>query len=251
MKGPDYLNSLVGILLRFRRDNFAAMADIEQMYHQIKVKESDQDALRFVWSNTPEEEIDDHKMTVHIFGKIDLPCIANWVIKRTASDQSNKYPVNIINTIHEKFYMDDYLSCFSSEERAIDTIQKVISILSNGGFRLTKWLSNNKNILKSVPPTERSPKIVNLDLENIPVERALGIIWNPQRDMLRIKGVTKNVVLTKRGLLSFISSIYDPVGLIAPVTLEPKLIIQDLWRRQIDWDVQLPDDLKLRWTLNS
>ena len=144
--------------------------------------------------------------------------------------------------------MDDYLDCFSSEERAIDTIQKVISILSNGGFRLTKWLSNNKNILKSVPPTERSPKIVNLDLENIPVERALGIIWNPQRDMLRIKGVTKNVVLTKRGLLSFISSIYDPVGLIAPVTLEPKLIIQDLWRRQIDRDVQLVDDLKLRWT---
>ena len=224
------------------------MANIEQMYHQIKVKESDQDALRFVWSNTPEEEIDDHKMTVHIFGKIDLPCIANWVIKRTASDQSNKYPVNIINTIHEKFYMDDYLNCFSSEERAIDTIQKVISILSNGGFRLTKWLSNNKNILKSVPPTERSPKIVNLDLENIPVERALGIIWDPPRDMLRIKGVTKNVALTKRGLLSFISSIYDPVGLIAPVTLEPKLIIQDLWRRQIDWDVQLPDDLKLRWT---
>ena len=66
--------------------------------------------------------------------------------------------------------------------------------------------------------------------------------------MLRIKGITKNVALTNRGLLSFISSIYDPVGLIAPVTLEPKLIIQDLWRRQIDWDVQLPDDLKLRWT---
>ena len=62
------------------------------------------------------------------------------------------------------------------------------------------------------------------------------------------KGVTKSVALTKRELLSFISSIYDPVGLMAPVTLEPKLIIQDLWRRQIDWDVELPDDLKLRWT---
>ena len=97
-------------------------------------------------------------------------------------------------------------------------------------------------------PTERSPKVVNLDLDNIPVERALGIIWDRQRDMLRIKGVTKNVALTKRGLLSFISSIYDPVRLIAPVTLEPKLITQDLWRRQIDWDVQLPDDLKMRWT---
>ena len=65
--------------------------------------------------------------------------------------------------------------------------------------------------------------------------------------MLRIKGVTRNVALTKRGLLSSISSICDPVGLIAPVTLEPKLTIQDLWRRQINWDVQLPDDSKLRW----
>ena len=144
--------------------------------------------------------------------------------------------------------MDDYLDCFSSEERAIDIIQKVISILSNGGFRLTKWLSNNKNILKAVLTTERSPKIVNLDLDNTPVERALGIIRDPQEDMLRIKDVTKNVVLTKTELLSFTNSIYDPVGLIAPVTLEPKLIIQDLWRRQIDWHVELPDDLKLRWT---
>ena len=160
LKGPDYLNSLVGILLRFRRDKFAAMADIEQMYHQIKVKESDQDALRFVWSNTPEEEIDDHKMTVHIFGKIYSPCIANWVIKRTASDQSNEYPIDIINIIHENFYMDDYLDCFSLEERAIDTIQKVISILSNGGFRLTKWLYNNKNILKSAPPLNVLQKLL-------------------------------------------------------------------------------------------
>ena len=42
------------------------------MYHQIKVKESNKDALRFVWRNTPEEEIDDHKVTVHIFVRLTL-----------------------------------------------------------------------------------------------------------------------------------------------------------------------------------
>ena len=93
----------------------------------------------------------------------------------------------------------------------------------------------------------KSPKIVDLDLDNIAVvKRVLGIIWDPQKDMFLIKSVTKNVALTKRRFLSFFISIYDPVGLIAPVTLEPKLNIQDLWRRQIDWDVQLTDDLKLR-----
>ena len=78
------------------------------------------------------------------------------------------------------------------------------------------------------PPNERFPKIVNLDLDFIPVERALGITRNLHKDMLCIKNVTKNVALTNRGLLSFTSSVYDSVGLIAPVTLEPKLIIQDL-----------------------
>ena len=82
-------------------------------------------------------------MTVYIFGKINLPCIANWVIKRKASDQFKEHPVDIINTIHANFYMDYYLHCFSSEEKTIDTIQKGICILSNNDFRLTKWLSNN------------------------------------------------------------------------------------------------------------
>ena len=113
-----------------------------------------------MWINTPEEEIEDHKVTVHIFGKIGSPCVANWLIKRTASDQFNKYSVDIINNIHESVYMDDYLDCFSSDKRTIDTIQKVICILSNGGFKLTKWLSNNKSILKSVPPLNVLQKLL-------------------------------------------------------------------------------------------
>ena len=60
LKGPDYLNSLVGILLRSRKEKFTFMADIEQMYHQTKIKESDQDVLRFMWRNKPEEKIEDH-----------------------------------------------------------------------------------------------------------------------------------------------------------------------------------------------
>ena len=54
-------------------------------------------------------------------------------------------------------------------------------------------------------------------------------------------------MLTKRGLLSFISSIYDPIGIISPSMLESKLIIQELWRRNLAWDEQLPKDIKQRW----
>ena len=159
-----------------------------------------------MWRNTPIEENEDHKMTVHIFGRIDSPFIANWVIKWTASDQSNEYLVDIINTIHENFYMDDYLDyltllkkclyleffrirentdqknseyghfsrSFSSNERVLIPFRKLFIFWQNCGFRLTKWLFNNKNTIKSVQPTERSPEIVDLDLDDIPVERTLG-----------------------------------------------------------------------------
>ena len=55
----------------------------------------------------------------------------------------------------------------------------------------------------------------------------------------------KDSKLTKQGLLSFISSIYDPFGMISLLMLEPKLIIQ-IWRRNLALDLQLPDDIKQR-----
>ena len=84
------------------------------MYHQIKVAENDQDVLRFVWRDNTAKENVDHMMKVHIFGKIDSPCIANWVIKRTVSDQSSQYENEITETIKQNFYMDDCLDCFQS-----------------------------------------------------------------------------------------------------------------------------------------
>ena len=109
----------------------------------------------------------------------------------------------------------------------------MIKILSTGRFKLTKWLLDSKDILQILSPAKRSPKLVNLDLNGIPIEGALGIIWDPQEDILQIKTINKDSMLTKRGLLSFIRSIYDPIGIISPLILEPKLIIQELWRRYL------------------
>ena len=104
-------------------------------------------------------------------------------------------------------------------------------------------MSNSKHILKTLPPSERSPKVVNLDLNGISIERALGIIWDPQKAILQIKIISKDSKLTKQGFVSFISSIYDPIGMISLLMLEPKLIIQELWRKNLAWDEHLPQDI--------
>ena len=107
--------------------------------------------------------------------------------------------------------------------------------------------SNSWEILLSLPVSEVSSKIVNLELDEIPIERALGLLWNPLNDLLQIKAVNKTLPTSKRGVLSFISSIFDPLGMLVPATLKPKLIIQELWKPKLDWDEELPPDLKHQW----
>ena len=121
--------------------------------------------------------------------------------------------------------MDDYLDSFTNRINAIKTIHDVINILNTGSFRLHKWISNDREILLSLPNSKISSKVVDLQLNDLPIEQALGLLLDPQKDVLQIKAVDKDLPVSKRGILSFISSIFDPLGMIAPAILEPKLII--------------------------
>ena len=126
---------------------------------------------------------------------------------------------------------------------------KIRELLSSGGFNLTKFLSNSHKILKSLPNSILWPKLVDLDLDKIPLERALRILWDPNEDALKVKVLYKEVLNTKRGTLSFTSSIFDPLEMIYPVILKPQLLIQELWKRNIDWDELIPLDILTRWNI--
>ena len=91
LKGSDLLNSLIGLLMRFRKGEYAVMTDIEKMFHQIYVLEKDRDALRFLWRDKPTDKICDYITNVYLFGKIDSPCCASWSVKKTATNQANNY----------------------------------------------------------------------------------------------------------------------------------------------------------------
>ena len=129
LKGPDLLNSLVGILLRFREGQYAIIGDIEAMYHQVKVLKEDTDSLRFLWRENFNASVDEYIMCVHIFGKVDSPCCANWALKRTARDNKPKFSLRAIEAVLEHFYMDDYLDSFPDLEAVIKVIVEVIQLL--------------------------------------------------------------------------------------------------------------------------
>ena len=101
LQGPDLTNSLVGVLCRFRQENVAIFADVEAMYHQVRVNPNDTDALKFMWfpdgdlSKQPEK----YQMLVHLFGGIWSSSCANYALQRTALDNSDKFDADIVRTV--------------------------------------------------------------------------------------------------------------------------------------------------------
>ena len=81
----------------------------------------------------------------------------------------------------------------------------------------------------------------------MPVERALGVRWDVEGDIFCFKIEVNDKPLTRRGLLSVVSSVYDPLGFAAPVILPARAILQDLCRKRLEWDDPIPTEEKERW----
>ena len=108
--------------------------------------------------------------------------------------------------------------------------------LELGGFLLTKWVSNRKEVLAIIPKKERAASVVDIDCEQQPLERTLGIQWNVESDEFGFKIMKKEKPSTRRRILSIVSSVYDPLGFVAPFILTAKMILQGLCRKTIGWD---------------
>ena len=116
-------------------------------------------------------------MQAPIYGKTDSPCCVDWDLQSTAIDNKTEYNARVIETILDHFYMNDYLDSFLSLEQAVSVIVDVIQLLKTSEFNLTKFVSNNQEILKYT--TQELPlksKLVNLDLDQTSIEQMLGLL---------------------------------------------------------------------------
>ena len=93
-----------------------------------------------------------------------------------------------------------------------------------GGLRLTKFVSNSKELLMSIPQTDKQQdvpdkKLLETILDN---KRALGVLWNTEDNKLRFQVHMKEKPLTRRETRSSISWIFTPFGLAAPFIMRGK-----------------------------
>ena len=186
LQGPNLTNKVVGVLLRFREEPVALMAAVEAMYHQLKVHPDDVDVLHFLWLTREPEE---YHMAVHLFGGVWSASCANFGLQKTAKDNSDDFDPEVVRSVERNFYVDDYLRFSESHKKAISSVDRLRNILARGSSNLTKWVSNPRAVLKTIPREHRARGVHDLDLgsEILPVERALGVCRNVELDQFFFK----------------------------------------------------------------
>ena len=108
-------------------------------------------------------------------------------------------------------------------------------------------MSNSKMVLSSIPPDEYAKSIVNLSFQDLPTERTLCLRWDTHTDCFKFDVHLPNRPVTRMGMLSCVSSLYDPLGFVSPILLSAKQLLQELCRRKFGWDEEVDDDINQSW----
>ena len=250
MSGPDLNNSLFGVLLRFRREKVAVIADIKAMFHQVRVPDRDRDALRFLWwsnidLNGPPVE---YRMCVHLFGATSSPSCSSFALNRTIDDNKDSYDADVVALAKRCFYVDDCLFSASETQDAFRIAQQMKDLLACGGFDLTKWVSNDRRVLELLSESDPSVEIVQLALQESANHRTLGLNWNVKKDVYFFHLEPMSSQPTRRSILSYVSGFYDPLGYAAPITLVAKILLQQLCKLKLDWDKPIEGTELQTWT---
>ena len=148
-------------------------------------------------------------MMKDLFGAISSPSCANFYRQKTTSTYQKEFEPNTTQTVMRNMYVDDLM-----KSAAIKLSTQLREVLMIGGFRLTKWLCNGRDVLVEIPEHERASSVVNLDIEDLLTACTLGLKWNFQ----------------------IVTSLFDSYGFNAPYIMKAKLLLQDLCRKKLGWD---------------
>ncbi|XP_076849002.1 uncharacterized protein LOC143497110 [Brachyhypopomus gauderio] len=251
LSGPDLNNSLLGVLLRFRRDQVALSADVQQMFYCFVVRDDHRNYLRFLWhkDNDPNKDITEFRMKVHVFGNSPSPAVAIYGLRRSAEQGEREHGVDAKQFVMRNFYVDDGLTSVSTVAEAISLLRETREMLAECNLKLHKIASNCHQVMEAFPTEDRAKDLKDLELgiDPLPLQRSLGVSWDLETDSFTFQVSREAKPFTRRGILSTVNSLYDPLGFAAPVTMQGKALVRELSAEQCDWDAPLPIDKETQW----
>ena len=210
--GPSLTAKLHDILLSFRQGQYAITADISKAFHRIHVSEQHQDYLKFLWFDLETEEQKIFRFKIVMFGAICSPYLLQETLQTHLSENVAGHE------FRDKFYVDNYLNTYNHECDLIKQQPILDELMNEAHMPLQEWVSSSKLfhfMHNSSPPA---------------AQIVLGLEWNPRLDQLQIVPRKKlmneaNWRFSKRNALVLISSLFDPLGLLSPLSIRGRIFM--------------------------
>ena len=240
LSGPNLVPDLCGVLLRFRLPRIAISSDIEKAFLQLSLHDEDRDVTRFLWLRdvslpaTP-ENIQTFRFCRVPFGVVSSPFLLAATVHHHLKNSTCKDAPEHLKNI----YVDNLFSGADTDNEAMKQYNSTKKLFSKASMNLREWASNSPMFLQQIPEADRT---------NTSVQKCLGLLWDTTGDISSSPVDTTSIaVTTKRHVLQAVSKFFDPLGLQSPVLVQAKILMQDIWKLDVDWDDPLPDDTLQRW----
>lgn len=245
--GPKLQRDVMEIICRFRLSEFVFTTDIKMMFRQIVVHPDDRHYQMIFWREAPDEPLLLHKLNTVTYGMKSSPYLAIRTLRQLADDNTAQYPA-AANLLRSSVFMDDILGGANTEAEAKQLKSDLTDLLRSGGFELSKWVSNSSRLLEDIPVEDLEKPRTFDKTEGPGFFKILGVEWDPNRDCFSYHTkLKKESGCTKRIILSTVARTFDPLGWIAPVILQGKVLMQRLWRLNLEWDQTPPPDVVTEW----
>ncbi|CAK9799145.1 hypothetical protein ANTPLA_LOCUS1910 [Anthophora plagiata] len=243
--GPTIQDDIFQLISRFRLHNYVLTADIEKMFRQIKMHPEDTVFQKILWRDSCNEPIKVFRLNTVTYGTASAPFLAVRTLKQLAIDEGHAFPL-AAEALERDFYMDDLLTGANTISQAIELREQLIKLLKLGGFNLRQWSSNEPMLVQESSDHIALDKVHFIASDT---KKTLGIGWNAKQDYIyySVDTNTETKRVTKRSILSQIAKLYDPLGLLGPIVISAKLIMQDLWKAQLEWDEAVPQHIYTAW----
>lgn len=257
--GPNLLCKIYDILFRFRLNKIAVVADIKQAFLNVGINKEHQDFLRFLWIENDDVVI--YRFLRVVFGLTSSPFLLNGTIRQHLEKYRDRYP-DVIERLSEDLYVDDTTTGWNSVEEGKKFFKVAMEVMDDAGLELRKWMSNNNELQQFFERGKECEKIISDDTtfakEQVNGEtkngrnKVLGLEWDRDYDCLVFDFTdfiarSKSIQPTKRNILSLSASIYDPIGIISPITAQVKSLFQCLCVDKSGWDDVVTGELNERW----
>ncbi|XP_055623510.1 uncharacterized protein LOC129766935 [Toxorhynchites rutilus septentrionalis] len=245
--GPVVQEDLLSIILRFLTYPVALVGDITKMYRQVLQHPDDYPLLRILFRFDKTTPVLTYELRTVTYGLAPSSFLATRTLQQLAIDEGHAYPL-AGPSLRKNFYVDDFIGGANTVEEATQLRKELSELLSRGGFELRKWTSNRLEVLQGLRDEQIGTKS-SLQFNPNETIKTLGIRWEPETDQLRFDSqiLPREDPSTKRSILSDIARLFDPLGLIAPVVVRAKILMQELWSLACGWDDPVPNAILVKW----